>query len=317
MGWLIAGFLGLVGTMITAGMTAHNTASQERIAEEQNTLAQQSLNQQTQIANQNFGLSQEQFNYQKELNALQMQREDNAMQRRVADLKAAGLSPLMAGNGASTGSYLSANAPQYDGSGIMQAMSNMLGIKTDQASRKQMAYQFERQLHLQTAQQVADLVSMRLDNQYKRSQISMLNEQIDYIKEHGLRDPSLQNWVIDRYGDKIGSIIDSITDSYFGENGGKPLVIPSLSIGSDSPVIRNIIKSAQQTPSEVVEKTLGGMKKAYVEPAQKVLSTAVENTKSSGKKAKNAVVRAWNGLVNWTSDKYQKGKNWINKKFKK
>ena len=61
----------------------------------------------------NLALQKENLAYQKDLQNTIFAREDNAVQRRVADLKSAGLSPtLAAGSSAGVGSVVSTSAPQ-------------------------------------------------------------------------------------------------------------------------------------------------------------------------------------------------------------
>lgn len=82
------------------------------------------------IANKkNFDLQKENLAYQKDLQNIIFAREDNAVQRRVADLKAAGLSPtLAAGSSAGAGSVVSTSAPQRKNN--LEALTALASVKT-------------------------------------------------------------------------------------------------------------------------------------------------------------------------------------------
>ena len=81
-------------------------------------------------AKKNYELQRDMANYQKELNRTLMEREDNAVQRRSADIKAAGGNPALAYmNGVSSagagGSVSAPGTPQYDTSAIQRGISQL------------------------------------------------------------------------------------------------------------------------------------------------------------------------------------------------
>lgn len=112
------------------------------------------------------------LNYQKSLQNRIFAREDTSVQRRVADLKAAGLSPVLAaGQGASAGSVISTHAPQFD----VGDFTNALQAMQMQNTQKQMdltdaditkTHAEQAYIEQQKAKSYQDTVKQKLENDY-------------------------------------------------------------------------------------------------------------------------------------------------------
>lgn len=90
----------------------------------------------------NYQMSKDQLSYQKNLNKLLMSREDNAVQRRKADLIAAGFSPVLAaGSGANVGPVVATKSPEIGdlpnpAMTVMSLLKMENDISTTQAQRE-------------------------------------------------------------------------------------------------------------------------------------------------------------------------------------
>lgn len=86
----------------------------------------------------NYNLQRDVYNWQRDVQGTTWEREDTAVQRRVADLRAAGLSPVLAaGQGAQSGPVVSTSAPQIGKTGLTDnALMVMNMLKMDKDMQK-------------------------------------------------------------------------------------------------------------------------------------------------------------------------------------
>lgn len=161
-------------------------------SQEQTQIAKDNLDFNKLVSAQNFTMQNNQFEYQKQLNDKIMEREDNAMQRQVADLQKAGLSPLMASSGSSATPLTSASAPQRDTSQINQAMNNMFSAYNDYYTRRLNRQNFALQNRVQTAQAYTQLAESKLNMEKAKIEKSILETDLKYYKNHPERNLGIQ-----------------------------------------------------------------------------------------------------------------------------
>lgn len=175
----------------------------------------------------NFQLQKDQYEYQKNLQRIMFGREDNAVQRRVADLKAAGLSPtLAAGSAASSGPVVSTQTPQKESD--LSAYLTLANIGTMLANQQKaqteadIARQSLAQAKIQT--QASALSKELLGNQVELSNLDKkyyLNKGVAPIEVNqdwqqrlvNLLYPKIEDWVFGDEDSKKKGWISSILEN--------------------------------------------------------------------------------------------------------
>lgn len=150
----------------------------------------------------NYKQQSEAFEYQKKLNAIQMQREDTAFQRGVRDARAAGLSPLAVTGGAPTSALTAGSAPQVSGSGV-SASFDPLSYKMQreqQDNNNSVAASQVAKNNADAASAQQDSISKLVSNKYLESDIqSKISERLANIQvkvgeyENLLKDKDLKD----------------------------------------------------------------------------------------------------------------------------
>lgn len=163
------------------------------------------VNENKRVNDLNFQLQKENLAYQKDLQKIIFAREDNAVQRRVNDLRKAGLSPtLAAGSAAGAGSVISTSAPQR--------VSDLQGYLALAQVGTMIANQQKAQTEADIARQ--NLKQLKMDNKYLKDRgLSPLEVNQDWkARLLNLMYPKLEDALFgsDTKSGLFGAIIDSL-----------------------------------------------------------------------------------------------------------
>lgn len=150
------------------------------------------------IARANYLMQNKQFDYQKDLQKQIFAREDNAVQRRAADMEAAGLSKtLAAGGGAGAGSVVSTSAPQINYKAERNPL-HKIASAVEQAGQIQNMY-------MSLIKQKQDIAKSQ--QEVKLSQIKTAEEMynLDFYKSRGLPTNQQLTWPL-KFTESLGPV---------------------------------------------------------------------------------------------------------------
>lgn len=238
----------------------------------------------------NYEQQQKNLDYQKSLQQEIFAREDNAVQRRMEDLNKAGLSPLLAaGSAANAGSVIPTEAPQYDNTGVSDALGNLQTGLSESATlaNEIVNTQYNREMQRQ------QIKSMKYQNMLSKAQaMKAITDAAsetyyrNWDKKNGLGRN--HNW----WNDAAGTI-EKILDLVKQDGGGKidreeilKLLIGEKAQSGVKDIDEKITESAKQALEAAGEK-LGDLAKEAESKYEEYKQTQAEK---KAKKAENKLI---------------------------
>lgn len=245
------------------------------------------------IAQENLAYQREWNEYQKSLNEQIMQREDTAIQRQVADARAAGISPLAASNvgQAQTGTSVQTGSPLENTfrreSGSSPLLENLQALNTAVGAFSSLQSSIE---NIQNMSLKRDLLSAQLQGQRYSN---------DY-RGGELYDRAYSRAYNEKYGLTIGMsererLIRTLAVDILGVKGSSDFVRGILNpLDDNSPTID--FPSPTHLTSQQIKQFVGDLKKSnlqvdsLLDVASSAVDTLVNNVKDAGASAQNKVI---------------------------
>lgn len=236
-------------------------AEQARQFELNNATANRNIDFQKQIAEQNLAFQQDAFNRQLQENELTRQREDTAYQRQIADLKNAGLSPLMASNGANAATMSVGSAPQYDAQAVSTAQGSAIQLAQEYASLMNMAKgQYLTRRQEATNQMIA--ARMTLSQLFEQRRVNGQNLALQSMNlATNIKDMRKKHELIDEQIESTKKLREWNEEHEYGKTNWVTLLMPTIKkisekIHLDSDSIASAISNGYNKVSETIKSIL-------------------------------------------------------------